>query len=145
MKANPTTSKQILGVLQAYADALAERDIDGMLTLFVDDDDLVIFGSGADERRVGKEALKLQLQRDLAQCESMSMTFQWSAVSAAGKVAWVSTELTIAARINGEECRFPGRYSLVLEEREGRWLFVHSHFSLPASEQPEGHSFPTPG
>jgi len=35
----------------------------------------------------------------------------------------------------------PARVSIVLENRGGKWLIVHSHFSTPAAGQQEGYSF----
>jgi len=54
-------------------------------------------------------------------------------VSQSGDVAWFSTMLEDCARIKGREPRcFTSRYTGVLEKRDGRWLIVQQHFSLPA-------------
>lgn len=145
MNANPETQREVLAVLEAYSDTLAARDMAGMLALFADDADVVLFGSGADERRVGKEALRVQAERDWSQSEAMALKYQWSSVSAAGSVAWASTELTVSARINGDSVELPARFSVVLQRRGENWLIVQGHFSIPARDQADGHSWPMPG
>ncbi len=143
MKASTETTNDVLAVLQAYADTYARRDADGMLGLFADDADLVVFGSGADELRIGKQEVLVQARRDWSQSDSISLAYDWSSVSAAGAVAWASTKLTVVVQANGQRLTIPARFSVVLEQRDGRWLIVQGHFSFPSSEQAEGDSFPT--
>ena len=145
MIATPELRRDVLAVLQTYFDAIAARDLSAVLPLFADDPDLVLFGSGADERRVGRAGLALQTERDWSQSDSMSLAITWSSVSSAGQVAWASTELTVSVRADGVELSLPARFSVVLEQRGDRWLIVQGHFSLPASEQSEGESFPIHG
>jgi uncharacterized protein (TIGR02246 family) len=145
MKANPAITQDVMAVLQAYADAYGAGDADAIAALFAADADLVFFGTGSDERRVGADGIRRQAERDLSQCESLSMVFNWSAVSASGSVAWASTELTVSWQIDGKRFELPARYSTVLEQRAGRWLMVQGHFSFPASDQSEGNSFPAAG
>jgi hypothetical protein len=128
--------------LQSFADYWADWNMDGFLDLFAPDADVVVFGSGPDERRLGRAELREQLVRDWAQSESVSVEFGWHSVSVAGPVAWVATEMTVHAVIDGREKIFPGRLTAVLERRGSRWLWMQSHFSLPARDQAVGRSFP---
>ena len=134
----------MLDVLESYFGAIRSRDEAALLALFADDADVVLFGSGADERRVGKAELLLQTRRDWSQSDAISLAIDWSSVSAAGEVAWVSTEVTVAIVAAGQSVTLPARFSAVLERRVGRWLIVQCHFSFPAGDQPAGNSFPSP-
>ena len=142
MKADTATERDVMAVLRSYFSALTARDEPAVLALFADDADLVLFGSGADERRVGKGELLLQTRRDWSQSDAMSFAIDWSSVSAAGKVAWVAMELTVSVTTPGQALTLPARFSVVLEQRAGRWMIVQGHFSFPAGGQPEGASFP---
>jgi len=54
-------------------------------------------------------------------------------LSRAGDVAWFSTLLEDCAAVGDRPARcFTTRYTGVLEKRDGRWLIVQAHFSLPA-------------
>ena len=52
------------------------------------DADVVLYGTGADEKRIGPEQIQSQDERDWAQTESIAMSFPWSSISGAGTVAW---------------------------------------------------------
>ena len=59
---------------------------------------------------------------------------------ASGDSAWIagswSTEVTGP---DGRPSERPGRGTFVLERRDGRWLVVHSHFSLLPSQSESAH------
>ena len=100
-------------------------------------------GTREDEKSLGLDEVRTHLERDLAQSEAISIEPGWTSVSAAGSVAWVAGDGIIHVKASGQEISFPGRFTAVLEQREGRWLIVQRHFSVPNPEQAEGESFPT--
>ena len=142
MRADKHTEKEIMARLQAFADAWARHDTDAVLGLFGADPDIVVIGSGSDERRLGRAELLEQLRRDWAQSEAVSVTFGWHLVSASGPVAWVAADLIVHATIAGKHESFAGRLTAVFEKRRGDWKWMQSHFSLPAIEQAKGESVP---
>ena len=142
MRADASTEKEVMETLQAFADAWGRRDLDGVLALFGPDPDVVVLGSGTDEKRLGRSELREQLVRDWSQSDAFCVEFGWHLVSAAGVVAWVTADMTVRATIDGAAMTFPGRLTAVLEKRAGRWRWMQSHFSLPAGEQAKGESFP---
>jgi ketosteroid isomerase-like protein len=141
MKASPRTQAAVQATLQQWKDAYSRRDLDAALTVVAPDDDVVGIGTGPDEWRVGPEEFKAQLERDFAQSEALSVDYQPLVVSAAGPVAWVAGRASVQARVEGQDVAMSGRFTAVLEQREGRWLLMQTHFSLPAAEQAEGRSF----
>lgn len=143
MQATSQVTQEILTLLQAYAEAYASRDANRLMDLHAEDADVVMFGSGADERRVGKAAIRLQAERDWSQSDSLTLAYDWTSVSAAGPVAWASTELTVSVSSEGQSLTLPARFSVVCERRKDRWYIVQGHFSFPATEQAAGQSFPT--
>jgi ketosteroid isomerase-like protein len=108
------------------------------------DPDLVLIGTGADEVKRGIDGLRAQAERDWSQTDALAFDLEWHSISAAGPVAWLAGGITIRGRAGAEDILLPNsRLTLVLEQRGGRWLIVHAHFSLPAAGQAEGQSMPT--
>ena len=143
MKADAQTEAAVLASLNRFAEAYARRDMNGLIGLWASDPDVMVIGTGADEKRVGLAEIKAQAQRDWSQSESASLEIGWTSVSAAGSVAWVAADCVIRAEAGGEKMSLPARLSGVLEKRGDNWLWVQFHASLPTAEQAEGESFPT--
>lgn len=142
MKANPQIEAAVRATLDALAQGYARRHLETVLSAFASAPDVVMYGTGADEKRVGHAQIAAQAQRDWAQSEAASLSYGWTSVSAAGEVAWVASDVTFAVRAAGQDLTLPGRLSAVLERKGESWLIVQAHFSLPAPSQEEGQSFP---
>lgn len=143
MKVDAITEAAVKSVLDKFAEAYAKRDSDSLLALFAPDPDVVVYGTGADEKCVGLAKIKTHVERDWSQTEAVSLTYGWTSVSAAGSVAWVATDETFKVKAGGQETTLAARMTCVLEKRGDRWLIVQAHASLPAAGQAEGESFPT--
>lgn len=140
MKATKETEGEIRTIFQKLTSAYERRNIKEFLDCFASDDDVVLYGTGADEKRIGLEQIRAQVERDWAQTESISMTFSWISISAAGPIAWAAIDGTFDFRADGQEGRLPARVSFVLERRDDHWSIVHAHFSTPSQVQDEGQS-----
>jgi len=140
MHADRQTEVAVDATIKKLTDAYKRRNLEKLMECFAPDADLVLYGTGADEKRIGPEHVRAQVERDWAQTESIEISFAWKSISAAGTVAWVAADGSFKARAAGQDMGFPVRASFVLEKRGGEWLVVHSHFSTPASGQGEGRS-----
>jgi ketosteroid isomerase-like protein len=61
-------------------------------------------------------------------------------VRVSGDSAWIATGWTTEATgPDGHAFARPGRGTFVLERRDGKWLAVHSHFSLLPSQSEAAH------
>jgi ketosteroid isomerase-like protein len=143
VKADAKTQAEVLKVLNRLAEGYAKRDWNIIRPIFASDPDVVLVGTGKDEKRVGVNEIKIQAERDWAQSESTEMSFGWISVSASGNVAWVASDATVRAKAGGQEVVLTARMTAVLEKRDEKWLIVQAHLSLPAAGQAEGESFPT--
>ena len=141
MRASPQTHAAVQATLQSWKGAYAQRSLDRALAVIAPDDDVVGIGTGPDEWRVGPEQFRAQVERDFAQSEALSVDYEPLVVSEAGPVAWVAGRATVQARVDGQDLTLTGRFTAVLEQRDGRWLLMQVHFSLPAAAQAEGRSF----
>jgi len=141
MNADPRTEQEISSAIDRFTAAYAGRDLDAILASFAPDGDVVMYGTGADERRVGRDGVRDQVLRDWEQTDEIAMRFDRRVISSAGDVAWAALEGAFELSAGGESMSLPARTSLVFERRDGDWLVVHGHFSMPAANQEEGHSF----
>lgn len=142
MKANAKTESAVLAIMNRFLETYQQRDIDGLMALFAPDDDQILFGTGIDEKRIGRDQIRYQAERDWAQTEALAFNFNWHQISAAGRVAWVAAEGQGQGKVGGQEIEFPLRMTAVLEQRNDEWFLVQSHVSLPAAGQEGGDSVP---
>jgi ketosteroid isomerase-like protein len=142
MKADTQTEAAVQATFEQTRRAYEQRDMARLLELFAPDPDLVMYGTGADEKRLGLAQVQAQAQRDWAQTEAASFEWSWTSISSAGSVAWVAADVIGHARVSGQEVQFPLRLTGVLERRGERWLWVQWHFSVAAAGQAEGESIP---
>ena len=55
--------------LDRYAERYGAKDVDGVTELFADDPDVLLIGTGADERWVGRPEVGRQFERNFAEAE----------------------------------------------------------------------------
>lgn len=143
MKADATTTAAVKATFDKVTEGYAKRDLALFRSAFAPDSDVVMFGTGADEKRIGLSEIEAQAERDWAQSDSSAIAFGWTSISAAGSVAWLAADVTFRFAAGGQEMSMPGRLTTVLEQRGEEWLIVQAHFSAPVAAQAEGESFPT--
>jgi hypothetical protein len=142
MKADAKTEAAAKAVLQKVADGYARRDMDLVRAAFARDPDVVMFGTGAHEKRIGLKQIEAQVERDWSQSDSTAIRYGWVSVSAAGTVAWVATDASFEVKAGGQQATLPVCATFVLEMRGEDWLIVQGHFSFAAAGEAEGKSFP---
>lgn len=143
MRADPETEAEIFRILETSGHAMDRGDMEYALSHMAPDADLVVYGTGADEKRIGKDQLRSLAERDLDQSDFASQKIVWHSVSVSsdGSVAWVAADVESSALVEGRYITFEVRFTGVLERRDGKWLFVQQHQSLPGHG--EGQSFPS--
>ncbi|MFM7815912.1 MAG: nuclear transport factor 2 family protein [Verrucomicrobiota bacterium] len=142
MKAPHDIESAVRSVLDRFSTAYADRDVAGLRATFATDADVLVYGTGTDEKCIGLAEIERHVERDWAQSEKASVTLGWTSVSSTGAVAWVASEVTFHVTAGGSAATMMGRLTAVLERRTEGWLIVQAHFSLPSAGQTEGHSFP---
>ncbi len=142
MRADSATESAVRGTLDRFFDAYARRDLAALDQVFAPDPDVLLYGTGPDEKRKGLEEIRAQAQRDWAQSESSELVLGDTTISAAGAVAWTAGDAKFRVKAGGRSMEVPARVTSVLERRDGKWVIVHWHASVPAADQPAGRSFP---
>lgn len=143
MKADPHIVAGVGRVFSRLAEIMSNRDVEGGVALFAEDQDVFLMGTGADEARLGISAIREQIARDLGQADSVRWTFGPQSISAAGPVAWTSGEVSVRMSMAGQAHEMRVRLTTVLEQRGGRWLIQQMHASTPNAAQAIGQSWST--
>jgi len=143
MKADTKTEAAVMSVVKQWFEAFVKRDIDAVLSFFAPDPDVVVIGTGRDEKCIGLAEIKAILERAFAQFENASVEFGWHSVSAVGSVALVATDVILYLKTSDREMSEQVRLTVVLEQRLDRWLIIQWHDSLPAAGQKDGQAFAT--
>ncbi|MDD3932997.1 MAG: nuclear transport factor 2 family protein [Methanoculleus sp.] len=141
MPVSEQTQNQIRAVLRRMAEATARKDVDGVVALA--DPNFRAFGTGPDEKAIGREAYRRHLERDFSQAETISLEFSDIHIGAEGTVAWVMADMAYHVVADGAPQTLNGRLTAVLRGTGHAWVFVQMHYSLPASDQEAGRSYPT--
>ena len=123
--------------LRAFEAAVRARDFAAGRTMFADD--AVAFGTWARAVAGLDNIEREQWQNVWPRIRGFHFEPD-THMHAAGDSAWIagswSTEVTGP---DGRPFERPGRGTFVLERRDGRWVVVHSHFSLLPSQSESAH------
>lgn len=108
---------------------VARRDAEGTLALFVADDDIVMWGSGAEEVALGSAEVGELVRSIAASPQSGSLSFHWRRrlVRIEGDIAWVNAvgEFLEEKAGGGSEAG-PYRVTAIFVRRDGAWRW-HTH------------------
>jgi ketosteroid isomerase-like protein len=130
---------KVKAVIDQNLQMLVTEDMELMSKIYAHDDDMVFIGTDAAEYMVGWEAIKETLQKEFAGSETKKVSVRDEVIKVhdSGKVAWFSGILdwdVIAA--DGQAVKLEGvRATSVFEKRNGNWVFVQAHLSVPVSGQ----------
>jgi len=129
-----------MAVLRRLEEATAKKDVDGIMALT--DPDFQGFGTGADEKAIGRDAYRRHLERDVVQAETIALDLSDVRIAAEGTVAWVMADMVYHFVVDGVGETLNGRMTAVLRGTGHAWVFAQVHYSLPAEGQDEGRSYP---
>ena len=129
---------QVQAVLDKWIRAWETNDIRAVEEVIAKDKDAVWFGTDAAEHFVGWEPVRESIVKQFATYQGTKFHLKDRAikVSASGAVAWASEVIDWTTRSGDEAVSVPGiRITTVLEKRQGVWLIVHFHYSVPVAGQ----------
>ncbi len=134
MQAAQQTVTEIQSVLDKFREGYGNKNIDMLLSLFDPDPDVLVIGTGEDEKRSGLAEIKIQFERDFCQSEQLTVEFKNVSVSQQDSVCWIAADTHVYFSAQGEDMHVSLRFTAVLTHRGNKWLFVQTHFSLPFSD-----------
>jgi len=143
MRADPETEAAVVNVVKKGFEAFTKKDLDAVLAFFAPDPDVIVIGTGRDEKGIGPAEIRKILGRAIGQFEEASFEFGWHSVSVAGSVVTLAADVTLYVKTSDRQLTEQIRLTIVLERRGDRWLVIQWHDSLPAAGQKEGQAFAT--
>ena len=129
---------EVQAFVDTYNRAMVESDLKTLSGIIAHDEALSNFGTDAGEYWLGWEQFKtaLEHQFEAAKITAIKTKDLVIRVSPAGDAALVSGNWELFMSVDGKEATVSGmRVSMVLEKKDGQWLLVHSHASMPYAGQ----------
>jgi len=142
MRADAQTEAEVMNAVKQCFAAFAKRDLNAMLTFFAPDPDVVVIGTGRDEKGIGIAQIRAIFKRAFSQFNEASFDFGWHSVSVAGPFAWLATDIILHVKASDREISRQIRLTGVMERRGDRWLILQSHDSVADRDQVDGEAFP---
>lgn len=133
MKADASTEIAVMKILEDLSNSFASRHLQRSLDLCATDADVILLGSEAGEKAIGRNELKNFLKRLFSRPMSYSLEWNWHSVSVESSVAWIVAEGLVHVRIANKHLSTPYHLTMVLVKRGGKWLIMHWHGSEPIS------------
>lgn len=128
----------VRAVLDDWIKCIETEDIELFSKIIAHDDDMVSFGTDAAEHWVGWESIKESVQKQFESVENADISIRELVIKVhnSGEVAWVSLLMDFKGEAMGEPFSVEGmRVTGVMEKRNGNWVFVQSHSSMPVTGQ----------
>jgi ketosteroid isomerase-like protein len=127
---------EVSGWLRQFEVACRTRDFATARGMFAED--ALAFGTWAKAVR-GLDNVEREQWRNVWP-RIRDFRFEAPTIRVCGEAAWIAAAWsTEATGPDGKSFHRPGRGTFVLERRSGRWLCVHSHFSLPPTQSEAAH------
>lgn len=125
---------KVKSVVDQFAQVWESEDMELFSRIMAHDADMVVYGSDAPEHWVGWEPLKESVEKMLTSLENTKITVREQSIKVhpSGTVAWFSEVWDWDMVLEGKAVRSEGqRLTGVLEKRNGNWVFVQIHNSVP--------------
>ena len=140
MRAARQTAADIHSVLDNFREGYGTKNIETLLELFDPAPEVLVIGTGVDEKRTGLEEIRIQFEQDFSQSEFLTVEFKNVAISQIESVGWIAGDAHVHFTAQERALHVFLRFTGVLTNRSGKWLFVQIHFSLPFSSSHEEDS-----
>jgi len=131
-KAPAKVEKEIKAVLKKHGDYFKAKNLDGVMSLYAQEPDVISIGSEESEEAIGLDQIRAAYKKSFAAISALnSMSYKNLRISAAGNAAWIYTEVKISLVManSGRPLDINGRFTAVLKKKGNQWRFVQTHFS----------------
>jgi uncharacterized protein (TIGR02246 family) len=131
--AQSTDEAVIRAMYDRYLVALRAKDIDGILSLYLPNENLVVFDAVPPRQYVGAKAFRKDYEGFFAAFPGPNTgRFDQLRVSAAGTMAYAHSIGTfVLTDKGGRKATWVFRLTDVFRKLDGKWLIVHEHVSWP--------------
>lgn len=134
--------KAIKSTLEDYAKAYCSKDIEAMMNVFDDSDNISVIGTGADELCVGQNDIKALFLKNFEEATATKFEWDWIDIRISDNHAVASITLIIHLEYKGDYLKVPVRWTVVLKNKNRKWVWIHRNASTAASNQDDGQAYP---
>jgi len=134
--ADAKTDQEVKDFLAQYEAAYSKKDLGALMKLIAPGAEVVFFEADEKGRYVGQDQIKAAYENSLKMVKSIKGEYKWTSVGSKGDIAWFATEVMFNVEIGEDKFQQMGRWTGVLEKKDGKWLLVQSHFSFPEGPPP---------
>jgi len=131
-KAPAKVEKEIKAVLKKHGDYFKAKNLDGVMSLYAKEPDVISIGSEENEEAIGLDQIRAEYKKSFAAISSLnSISYKNLRISSVGNAAWLYMEVKINLVLTrtGKPLDINGRFTAVLKKKGNQWLFVQTHFS----------------
>lgn len=136
VQADAKTDQEVKDFLTQYEAAYEKKDVGALMKLIAPGAEVVFFEADEKGRYVGPDQIKAAYENSLKQVKSIKGEYKWTSVGSKGDVAWFATEVSFTVDTGEDKFQQLGRWTGVLEKKNGKWLLLQSHFSFPEQDGP---------
>jgi ketosteroid isomerase-like protein len=133
--ADAKTDQEVKDFLAQYVAAYEKKDLGAIMKMIAPEADVVFFEADEKGRYVGADQIKSAYENSLKQVKAIKGEYKWTSVGSKGDVAWFATEVMFDVDTGQDKFKQLGRWTGVLEKKNGKWMLVQSHFSFPDQEE----------
>ena len=134
-KDDSMTIAEVEAVITDWFNAHVVRDIDKITTPMSDKGDLV-FINADDSVYFDYASLKeayMRIPTTVLDFQLNSITISWMKIHSLNEIAWCAAGGKVTGTMKGRVIVFKIRQTFVLEKRNGKWVIIQTHYSIPAS------------
>ena len=128
----------VLAILDQWFRAIDVKDAEMLEESICDDAEMVFFGTDSQERWIGRDDF-MAAQKEFFKATSdsrMEIYNKTVQLSLSGTVAWTSCMMNWDILSGDQPVHLEGlRLTCTFEKRDGRWVIVQGHGSVPVSSQ----------
>lgn len=125
---------EIKAAVQKFSALYKRMDAKGIASIYLSDQDIVIVGAGKDQDNIGIEGAVPAYEKEFSFYKKInSLDFKINSMSSLGHICWISADVFGDVVLsNGSKSIISGRFTAVLRKVGLKWLFIQTHFSIPA-------------
>jgi ketosteroid isomerase-like protein len=129
--------------VEAYANAISARDLDGCMAMFARETEPIVLGTGPGERWIGHEEIADAHRHFLETFDTEHSERTWGMGAMRGDVAWGAGMFAVTQYLKNVKNEFFLNITMVLVREGGEWRIALAHFSnLTGAEQPPAQGGP---
>ena len=123
--------KLILDLMQDYALALKKENLELLDNFYVHENNLSVFPPGNLIQLSGWSQVKDYWEDFFKNYEIQNFSLDSTSVKVAGRSAWCKGIWVMKLKKGKKKFSWEGRFTIIFENREGKWIAVHEHSSMP--------------